>query len=439
MASGALSIKLRCASWQQLATIYQRDLSLGTMFLRAATPPPVGTALRIDLALPSATVIALDGVVERHVQDPQRGNGVELALSPIPPSSVWLIESALASEHRRVAAPARGTPSAGAHPITPQVPQVPQIPQIPAISENAEVAVAEQELVQALASEAESLRKLDPFLVLGVGYEASDADVRAAFGKLTKRYHPDRFARYESAELREIAAEIFILIRDAYRRTGDAMSRAQMLQALDRSAPAPRAAPGPPRTSQRSPVAPATGVPAVTVPAPAAIRPTAAHAPHAAHAPAGMTAPAPATVRLPADARPFARPGSEPPAPVVSTGSGDRRTAASHSMAAIVDPSGLAALEDLIDQGRLDEALSGYRLLGKRYPHDRNVRAGVELCEGLLALAARDRPGAAQRFESALEVDPSNERAARALAEMRRQATHERKGLLSRLMGKQEP
>src|ERR1043166_4455755 len=102
MAEGALSIKLRCASWQQLATIYKRDLSRGMMFLRAATPPPVGTPVRIDLTLPSATVIALDGVVQSHVQDPQRGSGVELALQPIPASSVWLIESALASEHRRI-------------------------------------------------------------------------------------------------------------------------------------------------------------------------------------------------------------------------------------------------------------------------------------------------------------------------------------------------
>ena len=61
------------------------------------------------------------------------------------------------------------------------------------------------------------------------------------------------------------------------------------------------------------------------------------------------------------------------------------------------------------------------------------------MTEGLLALAQRDRLEAAQRFEAALELDPSNERAARELAEMRRQATNERKGLLSRLMGKKEP
>jgi Tfp pilus assembly protein PilF len=66
------------------------------------------------------------------------------------------------------------------------------------------------------------------------------------------------------------------------------------------------------------------------------------------------------------------------------------------------------------------------------------VKAGIELAEGMRALAQRDRLEAAQRFELVLELDPSNERAARELAEMRRQATNERKGLLTRLLGKKE-
>jgi len=97
-----------------------------------------------------------------------------------------------------------------------------------------------------------------------------------------------------------------------------------------------------------------------------------------------------------------------------------------------------SALEDMLDTGRTDDALAAYKLLAKKHPQDRGYRAGIELCEGLRALAARDRLEAAQRFETALEIDPSSERAARELAEMRRQATNERKGLLSRLMGKKE-
>jgi Tfp pilus assembly protein PilF len=92
----------------------------------------------------------------------------------------------------------------------------------------------------------------------------------------------------------------------------------------------------------------------------------------------------------------------------------------------------------MLDDGRFEEALAAFKVMSKKFPQDRNLRAGIELCEGLRALAQRDRLEAAQRFESALEIDPSNERAARELADMRRQATNERKGLLSRLMGKKE-
>jgi hypothetical protein len=467
MAEGALSIKLRCASWHQLATIYKRDLSHGTMFLRAATPPPVGTAVRIDLALPSATVIALDGVVAAHVQDPQRGAGIELALSPIPASSVWLIESALASEARRRATPVRGVPVIGAQSVSGAIPTFEAAlaaspgsvsAAIPAIHDHADVAVAEQDLIKALVSEAESLKKLNPFLVLGVGYEVGDADVRAAFGELTKRYHPDRFARYESTELRQLAAEIFILIRDAYRRLGDAAGRAQVLQSLGKSAPAPRAVPGPSRTSPPPSISPpvraphrvtvpgapgAPTLPTVTVPVPTVIRPPAPPRRDALRQPTGDPSPpaAPGTPTPPtgSTALPPGRAPSTPPTDRRPSTSPFAQTQQAPVLSAAIDPAELAALEELIDHGRLDEALAGFRTLAKRHAHDRNVRAGVELCEGLLAIAARDRLEAAQRFETALEIDPSNERAARELAEMRRQATNERKGLLSRLMGKKEP
>src|SRR3954452_18836235 len=143
MADGALSIKLRCASWQQLATIYKRDLSQGTMFLKASTPPAVGTSVKIELSLPSATVISLTGLVHTHLQDPQRGAGVELKLDPIPAGTVWLIESALASEHKRLATPVHGVPVIGQH-------QHQMTSVIPTITEAADVAAAERDLVRAL-------------------------------------------------------------------------------------------------------------------------------------------------------------------------------------------------------------------------------------------------------------------------------------------------
>ncbi len=463
MATGPLSIKLRCASWQQLSTIYKRDLSRGTMFLKATSPPPVGTPVRIDLTLPSASVIVLSGVVEQHVTDPQRGSGVELKLAPIPAGSVWMIESALASESKR-----RNTPPVGV--TTPGSPSGP----IPSITESEDVVAAEQDLVKALLSEAESLKKLNPFLVLGVGYEATDVDVRAAFGELTKRYHPDLFARYESTELRAVAAEIFILIRDAYRKLGDEASRAQVLTSLGRPT-APRAVPiqnrpppvpvKPPRAptgqvpvlppppqarpftdvqqtarpGETPPVpsvppppnrlsTPVRGVPAVTTPLPA--RPSAPRLPTARESQPIPTIPSASG----SQGMKQPRPETAPPPPLQTN-----RTPVVNVPPILSGEAGDNALEDLLDAGKFDEALAAYKVMAKKNPADRTYRAGIELCEGLRSLAQRDRLEAAQRFEAALEIDPSNERAARELAEMRRLATNERKGLLTRLMGKKDP
>jgi curved DNA-binding protein CbpA len=410
MATGQLSIKLRCASWQQLATIYKRDLSRGAMFLKASSPPPIGTSVRIDLSLPSASVIVLIGTVKQHVTDPARGQGVELELAPLPAGSVWMIESALAAESKRQSEQPSAPAATGSQPQ-------------PAITDGDEQVSAEQELMRALLSEAESLRKLNPFLVLGVGYEASDADVRAAFGELTKRYHPDLFARYESAELRQTAAEIFILIRDAYRRLGDETGRAQALSVLGRPAGAPRSIPARPST-------PPTPRPSAKIP-PAAARAPEPAAAKADDAPVEVPTVKPVDYAVPEAARPTSPPVQSAPT---------TRSSQSGSIARklIDDTADTSPYEALIDAGRLEEALAGYRAMAKKQANDKAARAGVELVEGLIALGQRDRLEAAQRFEAALEIDPSNERAARELADMRRQATNERKGLLTRLMGKKE-
>ncbi len=488
-----LSIKLRCTSWQQLATIYRRDLSRGSMFLKASTQPPLGTHVKIDLELPSATVLELTGTIEQHVVDPQRGTGVELKLEALPTKTVWLIESALAAANK--------VRAQTAVPVTPGAVRAATNNDAPAdsasaISEGENVAEAEQELIRALEAEAESLRKLNPFLVLGVGYETTDGDVRAAFGELTKRYHPDRFARYQSTKLRQIAAEIFILIRDAYRKLADSESRQQVRatvggqrgQAPAQSTSGVRTATPPmgiPRTPPPTPRLSTQQIARVAVPPPRADRGadradrveakidvTPAPAPLPAKPP---TTPPPSAPPPEAPTRPgaydaptnpsgqsaqiastqLARPGDiaanvverkqstrmpalttpmPPSGPMPIIDSNPRRP----STSPVGEGSDTSAQDQLIDEGKLDDALASYRVLAKKNPQDRAARAGIELVEGLKAIASRDRLEAAQRFESALEIDPSNERAARELADMRRQATNERKGLLSRLMGKKE-
>src|SRR3569623_2190799 len=425
------------------------------MFLKASQQPPLGTHIRIDLELPSATVIEIQGSVSKHVTDPQRGSGVELTLDPLPTKSVWLIASALAAETKVRAQTEQGGPN--------RAPTEPP----EEVASRGDVAEAETDLVRALEAEAESLKKLNPFLVLGVGYETNDGDVRAAFGELTKRYHPDRFARYQSTQLRQTAAEIFILIRAAYRKRADEQSRQQVLATLKPAAPKRAPTPLPVQTQSLPRMKTPPPLPKVNVPVAGPPKQPPSAGPHDTPTnPSAKTAqlantelakpdlPSSAPTRrqtpaqgVPVNEAPVRR--TTPIAGIPRVDKEEQKSGPIRAPAAATAPMPAGPVKDdndtataavaLLDQGRLDEALAAFRTASKKNPSGRSLRAGVELVEGMRALANRDRLEAAQRFEAALEHDPSNERAARELAEMRRLATNERKGLLSRLMGKKEP
>ncbi len=397
-----LTIKLHCASWGQLDRIYKRDLTRSAVFLKTKSPPPLGTPVRINLTLPSETLIILQGEIGEHVPPgglDGRGPGVDVRLSVIPQSAMWLIESALSSARTRDVSKVQRAPAAATASATRQRRAPPAEPPRPRsedkeLEEGAPLVAAEAELVAALRTEQEALRKRNPFQVLGVGYDADDQKVRDAFARLTKKYHPDRYARYQSIEARELASEVFILIRDAYRRIGSPRARELTLSRLQRNRPA----------SQRP-------------------APTRAPTPRPAASDEPEPLPPPPT-RLSGDELFERQPAAAAPPPIeVST----PRPA-----------SDLDRADLLAEAERIDEALAIYGLAARRNPGDLRARAGVELCEGLRALTQRDRLEAAQRFEMALELDPENERAARELSEMRRQATQDRKGLLARLLGKKE-
>ncbi len=398
-----LTIKLHCSSWGQLDRIYKRDLRRSAIFLKSREPPPLGTAVRINLTLPSETLIILHGEIAEHVPEGGlngRGPGVDVRLATIPQSAMWLIESALSSSSRARSrardsskvqpAPAGATASASRQRRAPPS-STPRAPTEESnLEDGAPVVEAEAGLVAALRAEQEVLRTRNPFQVLGVGYEADDQAVRDAFARLTKKYHPDRYARFQSEDVRELASEVFILIRDAYRRIGSPRARELTLHRLERR----RAATKPPMTPRPGP---ATDEPEPLPPPPS---------------------------QLSCDELFDRQPAAAPPPPIeVDTSR----------------PSGeLDRADQLLEADRVDEALSIYMLASRRNPGDLRARAGVELCEGLRALAQRDRLEAAQRFEMALELAPENERAAHELSEMRRQATQDRKGLLARLLGKKE-
>ena len=445
-----LSIKLRCASWSQLSTIYKRDLARGSLFLKTPKPPPIGTMVRIDMTLPSESMVVLQGVIVEHVGEggmSGRGPGVDIKLATIPQSAMWMIETALASHRPPEPAPAPAAPAGGA-PAAPAARRARTASVVDVgLDDQADLANAESELISALGAELTSLQKLNAFQVLGVGYEAGDNEVRAAFGELTKRYHPDRYARYPSLELRRLAAEIFILIRDAYRKIDTPAGRERELSALGRSAvpramPLPRMGTGPiarpdvkrqPTPALGVPIAipsktptPGLGVPIVPGVTPGARKTPAAGVPIFPAPPAATPGGTPPHVR-PTETDPTAL-GARAPTQGIRPhlgGGGDADLDAT-------------ALESLLDEGKYNEVLALCQLASRKNPGDRVAKGGIELAEGLRALAGKDRLEAAQRFENVLEIDPSNERAARELAEMRRMATNERKGLLTKLLGKKD-
>jgi tetratricopeptide (TPR) repeat protein len=475
MAVPPLAIKLRCTSWEQLARMHERDLARGVLFLKSQKPPAVGTEIRIDVTIPSGTTITMLGRVAKHVTTGDRGPGVELVLGKVPASDMWVIESALVSAGFTIKSAAAAVARPAARPPVEKVPLPPprsappgtvasarpptEIPiEIDDAAQEPDAAAAELELVHALEAELTGLRGMNPFQVLNVGYEADDAMVRGAFNELTKKYHPDRFARYESETARALAGEIFILVREAYRRLGDPAARAGARAAVKGQPQSMFVRGAAPPPSRATPPAgtPALGRPATPLPLPVARAAT----------PPPLAAP-PQPSFEPEKVLSFRNTG---PQPVVGSSSGAGKTPTPQRVplppAGVPidldhdalfgdlgeDPSGfnagatpvtttgaspfVARGEQLLEAGRYDEAFQAFDAAARSNPGDRSGRVGRELARGFQRLAEGDRLAAAQCFEAALEIDPMNERAARELAAMRRAATDARRGLLGKLLGK---
>jgi DnaJ-class molecular chaperone len=63
---------------------------------------------------------------------------------------------------------------------------------------------------------AQVLDELDYFQILKVGQNSSPADLKAAYYRESRAYHPDRFLRLENLELREAIGKIYKRINEAY-------------------------------------------------------------------------------------------------------------------------------------------------------------------------------------------------------------------------------
>jgi curved DNA-binding protein CbpA len=205
--------------------------------------------------------------------------------------------------------------------------------------------------------------------VLGIGQDAAEADVRAAYARLMRTYHPDALCSPELADVEPQRAAVCLRAGEAYEVLRNATARAAYdnnLKLWRRKVPTP---PPPPATAS------------------AASPPTPSHA-----APAGSGAPAPgdepsATPPSPPD--PVA--GAAPPA-VPAPDPSDADPADDHLAA-------LAAAKELLGRGEFWDAIQRLEPLLPRLAGPRRARARV-----LLAEAYAQNPKWRRRAEEALRL-----------------------------------
>ncbi|MBW1808769.1 MAG: response regulator [Deltaproteobacteria bacterium] len=107
---------------------------------------------------------------------------------------------------------------------------------VPQLSQEDEVAAnlspEDRSLREELAEKAVEMKKQDYFEVLGVSKNASRAEIKKAYFSLAKQYHPDRISGSASAEIRNLADEIFDLISSAHDVLSDDTRREQYVEEL---------------------------------------------------------------------------------------------------------------------------------------------------------------------------------------------------------------
>jgi curved DNA-binding protein CbpA len=243
---------------------------------------------------------------------------------------------------------------------------------------------------QDLERELARLATANPFEVLGVSLDATRAHVRAAYLRLTKIYHPNRFARMDRTLLR-LANEVFVRVKDAYTRLSDDATRQKLVEAL-----APPAQPPTPTPTPRADTATFRG---------GAASPDAARARPADPASQRSKRPSP--------------PSPSPERPPASTTrgmpvAGGRDLQAAQDTARKRNEEYEAALK-LLSQGRYADARVVFHRIAAAEPQTKKYRVQLHYAWGLEHEDAGRIDDARKEFERALAVDPACKRAIEAL------------------------
>jgi tetratricopeptide (TPR) repeat protein len=139
--------------------------------------------------------------------------------------------------------PVSPSASATSSPPTAALPPEPPLAARPpeTVPEDAEVAERRREILEAW----EGLKACNHFEVLGLERAANEADVKEAYFRLAKRFHPDVHHGASLGDLRDKLEAVFIRLGEAYEVLRDPRKRRSYEERLGRPKPRPVGAPGP--------------------------------------------------------------------------------------------------------------------------------------------------------------------------------------------------
>jgi hypothetical protein len=245
------SLVLKCPTWDHVEAFYARKVKEGGE-LSAKVPfqPEVGEIITLALELPDQLVIAIDAEVEQAVPASDgKKSAVRLRVVGLTAAVRRRLELLVAEARRErdeavagraraaSSAPAGGTTRAGSpssgpapaptgetfppppHPVDAPVNELVAPPTAPSADRMPPDA---RTVYEALQGDLQRMREAPAHEVLGVRWGAAASEIRRAYFELTKRLHPDAFARYRSPAIKQLARDVFIHVNRAYDRMRDA-------------------------------------------------------------------------------------------------------------------------------------------------------------------------------------------------------------------------
>jgi curved DNA-binding protein CbpA len=106
------------------------------------------------------------------------------------------------------------------------------LPELSSVTSAGKLTGEEGVMRERLVGKVAAMRKLDYFEILGLPTSASREEVKRAYFALAKEYHPDKHFGSSSAEVRQLAQQIYDLISSAHDTLTDPMERERYVREL---------------------------------------------------------------------------------------------------------------------------------------------------------------------------------------------------------------